>query len=591
MPRRIPGLVVASLALLATSSLEVQVPLLSSEPTPAIRGPLIEVGAGQWNLSVGPEPDSTSHLVFDTVASLLQRWPNTRYRNGHNVVPGIIPVGTLIYHGRETQEIPNGPEWVAMDPELSRGFCVGFGESGCWHLTFVSTRPLKVLYFDGSSGAKMAGGSLDTQDYVAWNKSHPEWVLNERKRIADLCHWGKKYNLDGLFRYVHLFFSEIMVCDFTSGVQLVSSIQLNPESEPWFRSGDIPPTPTRGYVPPQSSLWLEYKMVEAGTWYHFYPGEGRVKLDLTRLISFYDTDMFPSLIPLRSGLDRLQHRVAGISDRDVQQFHQRLDEVLQDYHSSESSSFTSGSVDWRTLYQVTRDRYADRLQILQYILSATDPTAENYSKNHTQTASNAMYRLQLMLTTYALQTARPPTLDTGVDKDLSWASPVYQYCATTHTSALYPFKASFTKSEHLLLSALEGTNREICRVIVRLWAEGIEAGVDPGLPLWPIGRGDGNVTDEYWLPMLKHWKNDVEGLMSWLEWSIWLKCRPTCDMEEICYMPTWPWFKNTPWPTFDSAPRAKGSLAPGLGDPDEEEWRNPLPRCIRRMEPFDWRNP
>ncbi len=75
-------IVLASLMLLEllSSSLGAQIPL-SSSPI-ATPGPLIDVDVGQWNLSVGPSADSTSHLVFDTVASLLQEWPNTRYRNG-----------------------------------------------------------------------------------------------------------------------------------------------------------------------------------------------------------------------------------------------------------------------------------------------------------------------------------------------------------------------------------------------------------------------------------------------------------------------------------------------------------------------------
>ncbi|TFK69314.1 hypothetical protein BDN72DRAFT_840683 [Pluteus cervinus] len=586
------GCAVALLAFFATISLGAQIPLCGWLPTPTTHGPLLEPDAGRWNLSVGPNVDSTSHLVFDTVASLLQHWPNTRYRNGHSIVPGVVPVGTLIYHGRETREIPNEPEWTATDPEHSRVFCRGFG-SDCWHLTFVATRPLKVLYFDGSSGAKMEGGPMDTQDYVAWNASHPEWVIDEKRRITSLCDWGKKYQVDGFYRMEGDF--EMMLCDFTSGIQPVSFMRLNPEGVPWNRPSptvsDEIPTWTRRPRPPQPILHEHYKVLEAGSWHNSYPGEGRIKLDLTRLISFYDTDMFPSLVPLRFGLDRLQHHVSGISGQDVQVFHERLDEVLRDFQPNEALALASGSgVDWRTLFQVIVDRYADRLEMLQYILNATDATSENYSQNYTQTVDNAMYRLQLMLTTYALQTARPPPLDTGIDKDnLSWASPIYQYCATTHSSGLYPFKKLFTKSEHLLLNALEGTNREICRVIVRMWAEGIEAGIDPGLPLQPIDDTDG---DAFLLPMLKRWRSDIDGLMKWLGWSIWLKCRPACSIEEICYMPTWPWFKKTPWPVpiFED-PYVDGIVGNEPNEAEVEEWKNPLPRCIRRIEPFDWRNP
>jgi hypothetical protein len=35
-----------------------------------------------WSLGTLPNPNATDHLVFETVHSLLQHWPNTRMRNG-----------------------------------------------------------------------------------------------------------------------------------------------------------------------------------------------------------------------------------------------------------------------------------------------------------------------------------------------------------------------------------------------------------------------------------------------------------------------------------------------------------------------------
>jgi hypothetical protein len=72
--------------------------------------------------------------------------------------------------------------------------------SKCRHLTLAATRPLKVLYFDGSSGAKMKDGEMDTQDIVAWGKVSSDRFFDERNRINDLCEWGKKYQLDGFVR-------------------------------------------------------------------------------------------------------------------------------------------------------------------------------------------------------------------------------------------------------------------------------------------------------------------------------------------------------------------------------------------------------
>ena len=94
------------------------------------------------------------------------------------------------------------PEWTATDPEHSYLFCHSTDpqDSGCWQLTLVATRPLKVLYFDGSSAAKMMGGPMESQDLVIWGRVRPEYTTEERKRIDDLCEWGKRYGLDGFLR-------------------------------------------------------------------------------------------------------------------------------------------------------------------------------------------------------------------------------------------------------------------------------------------------------------------------------------------------------------------------------------------------------
>src|SRR5271155_4744659 len=109
---------------------------------------------------------------------------------GHNIVPGKIPIGTPLYHGTRN-EIPRTPEWIATDPEHSYCFCLRTQQhSGCWQLTLVTTRPLKVLYFDGSSAARMLGGPMDSQDILIWGEVTLDWLFEEGKRIQDLCDWG-----------------------------------------------------------------------------------------------------------------------------------------------------------------------------------------------------------------------------------------------------------------------------------------------------------------------------------------------------------------------------------------------------------------
>lgn len=42
----------------------------------------VEVYADGWDFTTAPPANSTAQLVFSTTQSLLQHWPNTRYRNG-----------------------------------------------------------------------------------------------------------------------------------------------------------------------------------------------------------------------------------------------------------------------------------------------------------------------------------------------------------------------------------------------------------------------------------------------------------------------------------------------------------------------------
>lgn len=121
------------------------------------------------------------------------------------MVAGVIPTGTLLYHLTSVHEIPSGPEWVAMDPEHSYLFCVTQGS--CWHLTLVVTHPLKVLYFDGNSASKLLGGSMDSQDLIAWGKIDTKRVFDEYDRLADLCAWAKDRDIHGFVRQVRLVLS------------------------------------------------------------------------------------------------------------------------------------------------------------------------------------------------------------------------------------------------------------------------------------------------------------------------------------------------------------------------------------------------
>ena len=82
-----------------------------------------------------------------------------------------------------------------------------------------------------------------------------------------------------------------------------------------------------------------------------------------------------------------------------------------------------------------------------------------------------------------------------------------------------------TDSEKLLLQAVRGTNREICRVVTKMWAAGVYVGIDSSLntkelfEVAEVAQARGK------------WIEDLNHLMGWLDWSMWVKCNPGCDPE------------------------------------------------------------
>jgi hypothetical protein len=179
--------------------------LLATATCNAVQFNQVPLSAPQdWNLNTLPSPNATGHIVFDTVSSLLEHWPNTKYHSGlcaeyiakfkynclqgHTIVPGTIPTGTLLYHGRNDPDVPTAREWASTDSEFARLFCVE--PEDCWLLTVVTTRPLRVLYFDGSSATKMPDGPMDLQDLLIWGavypeRANPDWEYERLNRLCD----------------------------------------------------------------------------------------------------------------------------------------------------------------------------------------------------------------------------------------------------------------------------------------------------------------------------------------------------------------------------------------------------------------------
>ncbi|KAE9401486.1 hypothetical protein BT96DRAFT_918795 [Gymnopus androsaceus JB14] len=455
----------------------------------------------QW-IDSKPSPNDTANLIFNTVYSLPMSWPNRRYRNGHTILPGIIPAGTLLYHGRGDPHIPVTPEWTAVDSELSMRYCgvLSTDDQKCWLLTLVVERPLRVLYFDGYSGLKLPNGTIDSQDVITWGKVMPEKYLDEPLRIEKLCRWGERFGLDGFVSSIDKINSEVMLCDFSNGLKVDSLLQIKvPYKFP------LPPIPNDTRSLPLDTLGmgeiLSSKRIDE------YPGDTCIQLHLHRLISFYDLSIAPSLASQIFGQHRLQHRVLGISKADIVTVKARIeDELVEEKWANPVSG-----IDWSSMFRRILQYYSGRLELIQLDLNLEDDSSNDFLRK-------IFLQLRGMIQPYDIFSARPTN---GSVDERSWAKPVYEACATVHTRFLSTL-TSLTPSERLMGGALEGTNREICRIITRMWADGVNHNVE--------NRQCGSDTIGR---LHAQWKQDIDGLM--------IMCKPACGLDEMCFLPIAPY--------------------------------------------------
>ena len=257
--------------------------------------------------------------------------------------------------------------------------------------------------------------------------------------------------------------------------------------------------------------FVMFETMNSGSWHNHFPGETRIQLDLAGLVSFYDTQLVPSLVADRAGQERWDHHVGNISNEDLSAVKSRLEAAL-----TRPSGLSSG-IDWKTLIRVIVDRFAQRFELMRYLLNSPAMNPDNIL----DFAYKTQAQLRIMLTPYILLSATPtdPTDKTNLD----WTSSIYKLCATAHTYSLE--SRLMTDSEKVLLRAIRGTSQEICRVVTKMWAAGVYVGIDPSLNTQEFP--DTTKVTEVW----GEWTEGLSRLMAWLDWSVWVKCRPDCSPE------------------------------------------------------------
>ncbi|KAI0977169.1 hypothetical protein F4678DRAFT_4905 [Xylaria arbuscula] len=511
-------------------------------------------------------------FVFDELHSLLKQWPNTYGPNGHAIVVGTVAPFTQLFHGRHDSGLPESRQFFAFDAEMSLGI---FGGSGSSVLnTFASTRPLRVIYFDGQSATLTETGSLDSQMAILGGQvpAIPTYnhIYDEDQRAVDLCALVDEVHLDGVVRMNAGF--EILLCDWRkSGVERLFAGNI---TLPGYRERQanktLPRDPNRQAPLGFGNVFSEqgsYEWLRSATWHYGNYGQGgpafqQLSLDTCTMVSFYDP-VFKSLHGLHQGRlvgnqtfqngwgVRRGHRLVGISRADAETFKSRLIE------NTSSKGPKCSRADWTAMTQTIVSQHKTRLLDIYKTLESQHSFPFIVTRVHELTHTILYSYLQY------------PYVQGG-DADEIEKITISQ-CSSVYTSQMKPSELSDSElllyySINIVLSNLCSSEWDLLR-----WSEkytthflGEHQDLDPS-----------QVAGE-----LDEKRQLVHSLLSWVGWDNWEKCETQCLADELCSIPTWPVVYAPGFP--------QGGIYAGNNTKTSEEelaefWK---PKCINRTD-FD----
>ncbi|KAI1658268.1 hypothetical protein F4813DRAFT_357890 [Daldinia decipiens] len=326
----------------------------------------------------GPNLDSAREngpQIFNALHNAMREFGSALHHNGMSLFPAVIPEGVLLYHGTDTKEVPKGFEWLAFEIEHAESFArcrgpprknvggdqsqssLGFAtyppipppgkgrrprcppDSPAGHLhIYQASRPLNILYIDGMAAGKTVMGTVDTQDILlSANRSRSSF--NDWARADNLCALARNWKIDGFIRMEPGF--EVIYCDFTDGLRLLSANQRPATDEP----GDLDNM--------QISM---FEWARAASQRYQGIGSSRVILDYSSMISafFYPINL-TNPDPKRPDLPRLTQA----SDAEMSVVREQVGEsVLR------SVSSRKAPVDWQGVTDMIVTRYAKRLPFI-----------------------------------------------------------------------------------------------------------------------------------------------------------------------------------------------------------------------------------
>ena len=251
-------------------------------------------------------------------------------------------------------------------------------------------------------------------------------------------------------------------------------------------SPSTPPPGWKGTLPSIGDA-----VAHAGSRHNTFPGDLRVHVEPAHMLTFFDP-AFTWLIPSRRELPRDRYRLQNISSADVARAREDIAEMF-----ARDAGERSG-VDWMALAQTVQDRFSERLPYLRYLLHLPVQNASAHA---------AAVRQQFI-------TSLIPYMPRAGVGEPAWFAETAHGCRASFTGHL-PV-ARFTKQEHVLYNAVDEVLHEVCRVYTSAWSEAFD-----------VEEKSADVASA----LLAKWKDEVDALVEWLDWPVWMKCEPGCAIN------------------------------------------------------------
>ncbi|KAH6614513.1 hypothetical protein B0J18DRAFT_494142 [Chaetomium sp. MPI-SDFR-AT-0129] len=387
-----------------------------------------------------------------------------------------------------------------------------------------------------------------------------ELVYDEDQRKLDLCRLAADLRIDGV---VH----ELFVTD-------------NPVPNPEAKNKSLPHDPNRQPPRGYGNVFAEqgsFEWLRSATWhYGDYGGsddlpEPRIKLDLCRMVSFYDPAL-PSLAGAHHGGIvgnltyengwglRRGHRLLELDEDDVKLIRAWLKDMVSSSPSSASRGAGCSGVDWHAMFTVIRAQHGTRAREIAAVFEWDRGTEEEQNAIVTRVHELS----HAVLSVYVEYSSSTP-------KELAIAR-----CSSMYTMLLDP--STLGRSERLLYYVVETVLKKFCSWEWDLfeWSEGHTSNyLDNRSTKYGITARDTSLLDE-----INEYRERTAEILKWVGWDTWTQCERQCSPTELCTIPTWPVVYA---PGLPQGGIYAGSN-PRLTDEETREfWR---PKCVDRTD-FD----